>query len=197
MKNDPPVQVVFVCVSNRGRSVFAEFAFRKMIGERDGRLLELVYVSSAGFIPRALRGHVAKLGISFPEPFYSRPMPETTRTFLSERGIVVSPDWRSKALTSVMVQEANLIVTALPQQKEDLLNLYPNAKGEILTIREISQWTGYLRFEDLSGLPTDGTYWNYVEEDADYVSEILVEMEQSLTRAFPHILGRLGLGGDS
>lgn len=173
------------------------FFFRKMIGEQNERLLDRVKVSSAGYIPRAIKEHVAELGIGFPEPFYNRPLPETTRSFLFERGIVVSLDWRSKELTSAMVQEANLIVTAIPQQKEDLLNLYPSANGEILTIREISQWNGYLRFEDLSGLPTDNTYWSYVEEDTDYVAAILAEMEESLTRAFPHILRRLGLGDDS
>lgn len=189
-----PFQVVFVCVSNRGRSVFAEFFFRKIISERDEGLLNRDKVLSAGFVPQAIRDHVAELRIGFPEPFYNRPMPETTRSFLSERGIIVSPDWRSRELTSAMVQEANLIITAIPQQKEDLLNLYPEAGAEILTIREISQWNGYLRFEDFSGLPTDNTYWSYVEEDADYVATILSEMEERVTRAVPHILRRLGFG---
>jgi protein-tyrosine-phosphatase len=192
-----PVQIVFVCVSNRGRSVFAEFFFRKLIGEQNDGLLDRIKVSSAGFIPQAIKDHVAKLRIGFPEPFYNRPMPETTRSFLCERGIVVSPDWRSRELTSAMVKQANLIITAIPEQKQELVNLYQEASAEILTIREISQWGGYLRFEVLSGLPQDPSYWRYVEEDADYVATILSEMEESLTRAVPHILKRLGFGDNA
>jgi protein-tyrosine-phosphatase len=188
-----PFQLVFVCVSNRGRSVFAEFFFRKLIGEQNDGLLDRIKVSSAGFIPQPLKDHVAELHIGFPTPFYNRPMPEATRSFLSERGIVVPPDWRSRELTSAMVQQADLIITAIPQQKEDLLKLYPEAAAEIFTIREISRWDGYLRFEDFSNLPRDKTYWSYVEEDADYVATILSEMEERVTLAVPHILKELDL----
>ncbi|MGO9567198.1 MAG: hypothetical protein ACLP5H_06640 [Desulfomonilaceae bacterium] len=188
------LHLLFVCVSNRGRSVFAEFFFRKIISELENGLFDRVKVTSAGFIPQAIRDHVAELQIGIPEPFYNRPVAETTRAFLSERGIVVPPDWRSRELTSEMVEEANLIITAIPEQKEDLLKLYPEAEAKIVTVREISRWHRRLRFEDLSTLPGDSSYWNYVEEDADYVKTILSEMEESLTQALPHIFRNLGCG---
>ena len=187
-------ELIFVCVSNRGRSVFAEFSFRKIIDELDSRLLDRVKVTSAGFIPQAIADHIAELQISIPEPFSGRPIPDTTRAFLSERGIVIPPDWRSRELTSAMLEAANLIITAIPQQKEDLVNRCQEAGTKIFTIREISRWDGYLKFEDFSGIPRDESYWNYVEEDEEYVKTILSEMETCLTRALPHILGELGCG---
>ncbi len=96
-------------------------------------------------------------------------------------------------MTPAMVEEADLIVTALPYQKEDLMALYSEAAARIVTAREISQRTGYLKFEDPTGLPQDGTYWNHVENDPDYVRTILAEMEDCLKQAFPAILARLGL----
>lgn len=185
--------VVFVCVSNRGRSVFAEFFLRKLLNELENGLLDRIEVTSAGFIPQAIKVHVAELKIAIPEPFYGRPIPETTRAFLSERGIVVPPGWRSRELTTAMVEKADLVITAIPQQKEDLLNRYPEARAGIFTIREISRWDGRLVFEDFSELPKDNTYWGYVEEDPHYVTTILDEMEQCLTKAIPHILSELGV----
>ena len=96
-------------------------------------------------------------------------------------------------MTSAIVREADLIITALPQQKEELLNLYPEAGADILAIREIAQRNGYLKSEDFSGLPKDDTYWDYVEENPSYVTAILSEMEESLTQAFPRILSELGI----
>jgi protein-tyrosine-phosphatase len=188
------VHLVFVCVSNRGRSVFAEFFFRKLLSELNDGRCNMVRVTSAGYIPQAIKDQMAELHIRFPEPFYDRPMAETTRTFLWERGIVVPPGWRSRGLTPEMVKNADLIITALPQQEEDLLSLYPDAGAKISTFRKISGWEEPFTFEDLTGLPKDNSYWNYVEEDVDYVNTILSEVERSLIQAFPQILSRLGCG---
>ncbi|MFH1112513.1 MAG: hypothetical protein V1792_01205, partial [Pseudomonadota bacterium] len=184
------VDLVFVCVSNMGRSVFAEFFLPKIIREAAGDLLGRFNTTSAGFIPQAIKDHLAELNIDIPDPFYGRPIPETTRSFLAGKGIIVPPDWRSKELTPAMVEGADLIITAIPQQKEDLCSLYPETTGKILTIREISRWEGGLKFESFTRLPKDNTYWEYVEEDEDYVTTILSEMEKCLTLAFPHILER-------
>lgn len=182
------VDLIFVCVSNRGRSVFAEFFVRKLLSELTDGECHKVRVTSAGFIPRAIKDQMAELHIRFPEPFYDRPMAETTRTFLLERGIVVPPDWRSRELTPEMVRNADLIITAIPQQEEDLLRLYPDAATKISTFRKISRWEEPFTFEDLTGLPKDNSYWNYVEEDVDYVNTMLSEVERSLLQAFPQIL---------
>jgi len=62
--------LVFLCVSNLGRSPFAELFFRKMIDDLNHGLADRVNVMSAGFIPQAIKDHAARLQIGFPEPFY-------------------------------------------------------------------------------------------------------------------------------
>ncbi len=191
-ENTKQSHLVFVCVSNRGRSVFAEYFMRKIFSEPSRGLGEQVKVTSAGFIPQAIKDQIAELQIGFPEPFFSRPMAEATRTFLSERGMSVPADWRSKELTTDMVNDATLLITAIHPQKDDLVRLYPEAAAKIRTIREISRWEEPFLFEDLTRLPKDDSYWHYVEEDEEFVKTILSEVERSLTRALPDILNRLG-----
>jgi hypothetical protein len=92
-----------------------------------------------------------------------------------------------------MVKDTDLMITALPEQKEDLVNLFPEARSRIFTAREMSKWNEYLIFEDSTGLPLDDTYWDYVEENPDYVSQVISGTEKTLARAFPNILKHLGL----
>lgn len=193
MKMRRPFHLIFVCISNRVRSVFAEFLFPKMMSERDERLVDKVKVSSAGFVPQTLRDRLAKVHVSFPEPFYNRPMAETTRVSLLKKGITVPDVWRSKELSPEMVKGADLLITALPEQKEELINLYPRDRFKIFTTREMSQWEEYLLFEDFGVCPMDHTFWDYVEENPDYVSRVISAMEETLIRAFPNILKQLGI----
>jgi protein-tyrosine-phosphatase len=193
MKTKLPPHLVFVCIRNRVRSAFAEFLFAKMLAERDETLLNEVKVSSAGFIPQKLRDQLAEVHVSFPDPFYNRPMAQATRAALLKKGIVVSAEWRSKELSPEMVKDADLMITAQPEQKEELINLFPKAQSKIFTTREISKWDEYLIFEDSTGVPLDHTFWDYVEENPDYVSKVILETEETLVRAFPNILKQLGV----
>jgi protein-tyrosine-phosphatase len=190
-----PLHVIFVCVSNRVRSTFAEFLFPEMMRERDERLVNEIKVSSAGFIPQTLKDRLSKAHVRLPEPFFNRPMAEATRTTLLKKGIMVPTEWRSKELSPDMVQEADLMITALPDQKEELLHLYPKAKDKFVTIREMSKWEGYLFFEDFAIPPMDDTFWDYVEGNSDYVSKVISITEETLTRALPNILRKLGSEG--
>jgi len=192
MKKKLMPHLIFVCVRNRVRSAFAEFLFAKMLAERDERLVNEVKVSSAGFFPQEFKDQLAEVHVSFPDPFYNRPMAQATRSALLKKGIVVSAEWRSKELSPEMVNDADLMITAHPEQKEELINLFPKAQSKIFTIREISKWDGYLVFEDSTGLPMDDTFWDYVEENPDYVSKVISETEKTLVRAFPNILKQLG-----
>lgn len=193
MENEQ-LHLIFLCVSNRGRSVFAEFFFRDTINNMGKGIRNRVKVTSAGFVPQAIKDQVGELQIGFPDPFYGRPMAEPTRSFLLERGISAPQEWRSRELTSEMVRDAHLIITAIPQQKEDLVNMYPEANAKICTMREISRWDTPFSFEDLTQYPKDESYWMYCEEDEEFVKNILSEVEQSLTQALPDILSRLGCG---
>jgi len=193
MKTRRPPHLIFVCIRNRVRSPFSEFLFARMLAERGAGLMNEVRVSSAGFIPQKFRDRLAGAHVSFPDPFYNRPMAETTRASLLQRGIVVSAEWRSKELGPEMVKDADLMITALPEQKEELINLFPAARSKIFTTREVSKRDGYLVFEDSTGVPLNDSYWDYVEENPHFVSKVLSEMEVALVRAFPDILKQLGV----
>jgi hypothetical protein len=91
-----------------------------------------------------------------------------------------------------MVEEADLIITALPEQKEELINLYPKARVKIFTIRGMAKWDGYLFFEDLTILPTNDTFWDYVEGNTDYALRVISLTEETLIPAFPNILKQFG-----
>ncbi|MGB4224273.1 MAG: hypothetical protein WBJ54_10710, partial [Syntrophorhabdus sp.] len=70
----------------------------------------------------------------------------------------------------------------------------PKVADIIFTIREISQWEGYLLQEDydFNKIPRDGSLWSYVEENFDYVANILSEIEKMLIKAYPNIMIRMG-----
>lgn len=188
-KMDETPHVTFVCVRNRVRSTFAMFYLEDLLRKKG----EKAEVSSAGFVPQVLKDQLAGAGIPFPEPLFNASMSPLTREFLLEKGITVPEGWRSKELNRQMVDEADLLVTALGVQKEELCGLYKEACTKIASIRELSEKKGYLFSEDFSAFPLDQDYWYHAEEDPKNVSIVLREWEQSLIRAVPNITRRLGM----
>jgi protein-tyrosine-phosphatase len=182
-------RVLFVCVGNRVRSAFAEFYLRNWFTKRG---LDIA-VSSAGFIPQILTDRLAELNIPSPQPFYNRPMSELTMAALLEKGFRVPKGWRSKKLTLEMIKETDLLITALPAQKEDILSLYKEAQNKVFTIRDLAKRDDYLFFEDISIPSYNDNFWHYVEEDPQYVSRTLQTWEQTLIGAIPKIIERLGI----
>jgi len=172
------------------RSIFAEFYLEDVFRKGgDGAT-----VSSAGFVPQVLKDQLTEALIPFPEPLFNAATSRLTREFLLEKGIRVPEDRRSKELSAEMVDKADLIITALGAQKEELCGLYEEACPKIFSIREMSEKKGYLFSEDFSALPLDQDYWYYAEEDPKNVSKVLREWEETLIRAIPNITKRLGMG---
>jgi len=112
---------------------------------------------------------------------------------LLKKGLDVSGDWRSKELSPEMVENADLMITALPEQKEELISLFPKAQAKIFTLREMSKWDGYLFLEDFTIPPMDETFWDYIEGNTDYALKIISLTEETLIQAFPNILKQLGV----
>ncbi|MBN2031759.1 MAG: hypothetical protein JW836_00665 [Deltaproteobacteria bacterium] len=189
VKMDDTPHVTFVCVRNRVRSTFAKFYLEDLFKKRG----EKVRVSSAGFVPHVLKDQLAGAKIPFPDPLFNTSMSSLTREFLLEKGIRVPEGWRSKELSCDMVDQADLVITALGAQKDELCVLYKKACGKIASIRELSEKKGYLFSEDFAALPLDRKYWYHAEEDLKYVSIVLREWEQSLISAVPNIIRRLGM----
>ena len=188
--------LVFVCLGNRNRSPFAEFFFSKVISERNKELAPKIRLSSSGFIPQKIKEKMAAMHIGFPDPFYGRPLALSTRTVLLKEGIAVPDRWKTKPLTQKVLEEADMIITVLPEQKTDLIDLYPEAASKVFTIREISRWDGHLSWEDdlkHKRIPSHINFWDYVEENIDHVSIALSEMKKMLIMAYPDIVDKLGL----
>jgi len=191
--------LVFVCISNRNRSPFAEFFFSKLISERDKKLVSKIRLMSCGFIPQEMKERMAAWQIGFPDPFFGRPLALSTQTVLLQEGIAVPDGWRTKPLTPEVIKEANMIITALAEQQKDLIDLYPEAVAKIFTMKEISQWDGTLSWEEHSKykrLPSDIDFWDYAEENMDHISIVLSEMKKMLIMAYSDILDKLGLNHD-
>ena len=185
--------VVFVCIGNTVRSPFAEFLFAKMLSEKSDELGKRLKVLSAGFIVQKLKEQLAKAQVSFPEPFYGRPMSKAVRVALLEGGIDVPIEWRSKELNPKMVRDADLIMTMLPEIKEEMRDLFHEAQNKIFTLREMSGWDEYLIFEDFYAPTLNNNYWHFVEEDPEFVSQTLLAVGDNLVRAFPNIIRKLGI----
>jgi protein-tyrosine-phosphatase len=188
--------LIFVCISNRNRSPFAEFFFSKLISERDTNLIPSIKVMSRGFITQKMRERIAALQVGFPDPFYGRPLALSTRTVLQQEGIAVPDGWRTKPLTPEAAKEADMIIVVLPEQKNELIGLYPEAVDKIFTIKEISQWQDRLIWDEgfmHKWIPGDIYFWDYVEENMDHVSIALSQMKKMLIMAYSDILDKLGL----
>ena len=177
-------EVLFVCVGNRVRSIFAELFLADMFGKNGID----ISVSSAGFFPQGLKDLLNKNQIPSPEPFYNRPMSEVTKTALHEKGIGVPAGWRSKELNPEMVKKADLLITALGMQKDELASRYQEARDKIFSIRELLKTEDYLFFEDFTKVPMDASFWQYCEEDLEYVTRIIRTWVQTLIQAVPIII---------
>jgi protein-tyrosine-phosphatase len=180
-------ELSFVCVGNRVRSTFAELFLTDMFRKQGVD----ISVSSAGFLPRRLKDYLAENNIPSPEPFYNRPMSEVTRTALHEKGIHIPGGWRSKELSVEMIKKANLLITALGMQKDELSSLYKDERDKIFSIREMLKTEDYLFFEDFTKVPLNADFWQYCEEDPEYVTKVLRTWEQTLVKAIPGIIDRL------
>lgn len=185
--------LLFVCVRNRVRSVFSEMYFNHLLCLRDAALAEQVKVTSAGFRHRDMNKLLDDGIIPTPDPFYDQDLSWATRQALKQKGITPPPQWLSKPLTPQMIATADLVITALPHQKDELVEMYPRAPSKFVSIREISNWNQELASEDIIGLPLDENFWYECEENSAYARKTLAETEEMINRAFPAILQKLGL----
>ena len=184
--------VLFVCVRNRVRSVFAEFYLQKMLRERLGPAADTVSISSAGLYPKRLGDILDEANISPPEPFFDADMSSVTRRLLQKKGIASPDGWRSRPLTSQHVLRADLIVVALQWQKEEILEQYPQVSDDIFTFRELAAWEENILFETFTGLSMNDDFWYSCEEDPPYVTRVIEEVEKLMDLGFERTLMHLG-----
>lgn len=189
--------VLFLCLRNRVRSVFAEFFIREMLKRDSEDLAENIVVFSAGFYPDEVKEYLNKYKVAPPVPFYGIDMSEVARELMREKGMAVPDIWESKALTPEIVEIADLVVVALLPQKAELSLLYPEHARKVVTLREMAQSEEFATFESFSDVPMEGDVWGYWEGNPSYVAKTILEVENFLIMAYPHIIERLGLQTES
>ena len=195
INQDPvPRQVVFLCLRNRVRSVFAEFFIRDVLEKQSDGPNEKIVLSSAGFYPEEIRKMLREARVPDPVPFYGLDMPDFVRERMVSRGINVPDVWQSKPLTSKMVREADLVVAALPPQKIELSQRYPEHRGKFVTLPELTKYRESFSFESFKGVALKGDVWGYCEGTPAYVNKLLDEIEGLLVEAFPRIVGEAVAG---
>jgi protein-tyrosine-phosphatase len=185
--------VLFVCVRNRVRSVFAQYYLEKLVREKNEALAENIKISSAGFYPKKLSDILDEAHIPKQDPFFDRDMSHVVREFLHHKGIASPDGWRSRPLTPELVAEADLIIVAIAAQKEEILKQYPDVSKKLFTFREMAAFEESILFEAFSGLPMDDTFWAYCEDYSPYVSKVIEEVEELLNLGYHNILKQLGV----
>jgi protein-tyrosine-phosphatase len=185
--------VLFVCVRNRVRSIFAQYYLEKLLKDTDEKLAEEIKITSAGFYPGMLSDALDEAHIPRPDPFFGIDMSQVVRRALAQKGLTSLGEWRSRPITPEEIAEADLIIVALQAQKEEISEQNPHACNKIFTFREMAEFEETILFESWSGVPMDDTFWEYCEEDPPYVTKVIEEVEELLIRGFPNILKKLGV----
>lgn len=120
---DVPFQILAVCTANICRSPGAERLLALELSRRDLSEDLQVKISSAG-----IRG------------WQSQPMDPDAAAALERRG-GSSCGFKSRPLTEILVDSANLILTATREHRSDLLETFPQALRRTFTMKEFAQLT--------------------------------------------------------
>ncbi|WP_419657808.1 putative protein-tyrosine phosphatase, low molecular weight [Desulfosarcina variabilis str. Montpellier] len=190
-KSPTSSNLLFLCIRNRVRSVFAELFTREKLKTMGGELSQKITVRSAGFFPEEVKAFLDKLNAAPPDPFYGCDMSMHVRNLLLKKGIAVPNVWQSKYVSPEMVKKADLIVVSLPEQKKELAELYPDYQQNMVTLKEIAKWEGAAVSEDASDAFKQDHIWEYWEENLKHVSKTIEEVEMLLTMGIPNIVKRL------
>ena len=190
-----PKLVLFLCVLNRGRSVIAEHLFRKILRENYPDLTPQVEVSSAGMVTRELLQLIKKEGMPIQRPFFGLPPHENIISFMSQKGIDISPH-RSRGLNRVLAEKAALIITTYDFQRDNILSSYPSTKGRVFAFREFVGVDSLPALERrrVLAVPPKNPGDPFAPEDK-HVEKIIAEIEGYLAQNMPAFLSFLSIKG--
>jgi protein-tyrosine-phosphatase len=177
-----PESVLFVCSNNRFRSVVAEHLFRKMLQERGEKLAQDIEVSSAGIVTEKVLQLSNARGWPHPRPFLGKTPAEMVMTAMLRRGIDVSGH-RSRELNRETVERTALVIAIGEYQKEEILSLYPSARGKVFTLRE---FVGKCSYPDAEG--------PIRQFSPEYVDNFISQIEECLTQGMNKFLHYLRQG---
>jgi protein-tyrosine-phosphatase len=141
--------ILFVCTANVCRSPMAEYLLRARLGPETEWT-----VGSAG---------LAAWGGS--------PASREAVSVMAEKGLDLGPH-RSRPLTSDLVRGAGLIVVMTGAHQEDILRLYPEAKGRVYRLKSFGLAGRQANIDDPVGLSTEG--YRVVRDEIDRAISDLV-----------------------
>lgn len=188
--------VLFVCAFGRGRSVTSEHILRKMLRERDEKLASRIKISSAGFFLEGDAKWLKGFGLELPEKIYGKRPYQNLTKVLQKRGIDLS-NFRSKELTTSMVEEADLIILSEedpPFRKIALTTSWPFAKDKAFTLREFVQPRvegKHLISEDPHAQPFIDD--EFIDFSPEYWDACVAEIEAFLSQSMGKFLNYLQL----
>jgi protein-tyrosine phosphatase len=113
--------VLHVCTGNIGRSPLAEHLMRSLLQQRLGPASQSFVVASAGTY-----GCVGE------------PMESYSEQVLRERGIDTS-DFRARALTAELIEQADLVLTATREHRSAVVGLVPGAVRRSFVLKELAR----------------------------------------------------------
>jgi sulfate adenylyltransferase len=115
--DEPPLRVLYVGTANISRSPFMELLSRHLVGPDGGAVF-----ASAG-----TRG------------FDSKPMPPEMAATLTERGVPGVAQFRSRALTSDLVTNADLVLCAETTHRKLILDDHPATLRKVFTLGQFAE----------------------------------------------------------
>jgi len=119
-------RILYVCVGNLCRSVFAEKLTLREIGNQPWSWASRIEVASAG--TRAKDGE---------------PMHPITARVLSERGFDET-DFAARRITPALLQATDLILTATIEERDDVVERLPRALPRTFTVNEFARLGAYV-----------------------------------------------------
>jgi protein-tyrosine-phosphatase len=127
--------ILFVCCGNRERSLIAEKRLSQSLEDHSPKLLNKVKIGSAGIFPKSYIEHAREMGVTLVAPYFGKSPNIYAVKYLAEKGIDVS-SYRSRGLTKRMTINADLILPMDRVLRDEILGLYPNESGKVLTLKE-------------------------------------------------------------
>lgn len=183
-------KLLFVCTINRHRSVIAEHLFKRTLAAA-ARVAD-IEVSSAGLVSEDLREGLRVQGLALPEPLFGyRPMP-CVILHMQKRGIDVS-EYRSRALTAAMADDASLIVAMGESHRRSVLGAFPDTSGRVFSLAELSH---PFEFEDIAaseppGLMPPSDFCLLECDHWDLTAAMTEAVEERLDEAVSAVLDKL------
>lgn len=116
-------KILFVCTGNTCRSSMAEYLFRHLVKER-------------GFATE--RGHDLIIRSAGVFAIEKDPAADQAIEVLKKRGLMAIADHQATPVNEDLILDADLILTMTKSHKAHLLNLYPEAKSKIFTLKEFT-----------------------------------------------------------